>query len=124
MGALFYGLVLFRYVCSSHLSILVLQYSYSHILCLRQTSTHVAMKIVRSEPNYSSAALDEIQLMKCISKGDPNCEKPVCHLLDTFNIVGPYGRRLFSSNFTLLRHLNYRCLHGSGITRTKPFEIN
>jgi hypothetical protein len=65
----------------------------------RKTKDFVALKIVRSKDSYTEAARDEIKLLTKIRNADPSNENCVMHLLDFFNINGPYGLRLFFEYF-------------------------
>ncbi|KAA6385542.1 MAG: putative Serine/threonine-protein kinase SRPK [Streblomastix strix] len=84
--------------------------------CLdNKTNLYVALKIVRSDPSYTSTAKDEIELLKKISGHDPEFKQPVCHLLDTFEIIGPHGTHvcmvfeaLGTNLLSLIRLYHYR----------------
>jgi hypothetical protein len=64
------------------------------VLCNRVTNQYVAVKIVRSHPNYIAAAKEEIGLLRDIAKHDPDNQFCVCHLLESFELNGPNGIRL------------------------------
>ncbi|KAK2946116.1 putative serine/threonine protein kinase [Blattamonas nauphoetae] len=79
------------------------------------TEGHVAIKIIRSDPTYSAAARDEIKILEQISQADPEMKERVCHLLDSFSIVGPNGKHicivteaLGPSLLSLIRLYNHR----------------
>ncbi|KAH7816066.1 putative Serine threonine protein kinase-related domain containing protein [Monocercomonoides exilis] len=81
----------------------------------KKTQSFVALKIVKSDPTYSAAALDEIKLLKTINAGDQKYRQPVCHLLDSFTISGQFGRHicmvfevLGPNLLTLIKLYNYR----------------
>ena len=61
----------------------------------RKQNRGVAIKIVRSNQNYTNAARAEIALLTQITRFDPDNKFCVCHLLDYFMISGPNGHRLF-----------------------------
>jgi Protein kinase domain len=52
---------------------------------------YVALKIVKSAPHYTEAAIDEISILKVIAKRDPRRTKCVVCLLDDFKHRGPNG---------------------------------
>lgn len=65
------------------------------IFCIfREKKRGVAVKIVRSSPNYVHAAKEEITVLSEISRNDPDNKFCVCHLLDSFMISGQNGNRL------------------------------
>ena len=51
----------------------------------------VAVKIVKSAPHYSEAAMDEIELLTAVNANDPRQRMPIVHLLDHFHHHGPHG---------------------------------
>lgn len=56
----------------------------------------VALKIMKSAPQYTETALDEIKLLKCVQKTDPqdpNRDK-IVQLLDNFTITGIHGTHI------------------------------
>lgn len=63
-------------------------------LCYDNISqSHVALKIVKSEQHYTDAAIDEIKLLRCISKSNPSHKghDHIVQLLNDFVITGPHG---------------------------------
>lgn len=61
----------------------------------RETHQQVALKIVKSAKHYTEAAKDEISILKKVREEDPNNEKCVVHLVDSFEHYGPHGNRTF-----------------------------
>ncbi|XP_008472479.1 SRSF protein kinase 1-like, partial [Diaphorina citri] len=63
-------------------------------LCWDKIATRfVALKIMKSAPQYTETAIDEIKLLKCVQETDPqdpNREK-IVQLLDNFTISGVHG---------------------------------
>jgi len=59
-----------------------------------KTGGFVALKIVKSAPHYTGAALDEVELLNWAAKHDPQGEKYVVRLLDHFMHTGPHGRHV------------------------------
>lgn len=59
----------------------------------QNNTKHVAMKVVRSAPHYTDAALDEISLLKRVVSANPNHpgRAYVVSLLDSFRHNGPNG---------------------------------
>ncbi|KAK2960375.1 putative serine/threonine protein kinase [Blattamonas nauphoetae] len=51
----------------------------------------VAIKIVRSQPNYTKAAKEEISMLKTITECDKENSNHVSHLLDFFSVTGRNG---------------------------------
>ncbi|KAL6056281.1 Serine/threonine protein kinase, CMGC group [Balamuthia mandrillaris] len=81
------------------------------------TDRHIALKIVKSAPDYTEAALDEIEILKQIAAGNPNNDKCVIHLVDHFYHRGPHGKHvcmgfevLGESLLDLIKRTNYRGL--------------
>eukprot|EP00850_Spirogloea_muscicola_P014442 SM000104S09312 [mRNA] locus=s104:68250:71261:+ [translate_table: standard] len=79
--------------------------------------THVALKVQKSAPHYTEAALDEITLLQQSAAGDPGGVRGVVRLLDHFRHVGPHGvhvcmvfERLGDNLLTLIRRHRYRGL--------------
>jgi len=66
-------------------------------------NTHVALKIVKSAPDYTDAAEDEIEILKKIAEHDSAGDKHVIHLLDHFYHRGPHGKRIYLYFFPLLQ---------------------
>ena len=60
---------------------------------------YVALKIVKSAPQYTEAAMDEIRIMQRIATTDPENTSCCLHLLNNFVHLGPNGTRLFSFFF-------------------------
>eukprot|EP01134_Creolimax_fragrantissima_P001803 CFRG1803T1 len=67
-------------------------------LCFdRKNELYVALKVVKSAPHYTEAALDEIKLLsKCRERSvyDHKGKENVVTLLDDFVIVGPHGKHV------------------------------
>ena len=59
-----------------------------------KTGGHVALKIVKSAPHYTEAAMDEVELLNCVAKHDEEGEKFVVKLLENFMHSGPHGRHV------------------------------
>ncbi len=55
---------------------------------------YVALKIVKSDPQYTEAAQDEIRIMECVTSRDPTNTSCCLHLLNHFVHLGPNGTRL------------------------------
>uniref|UniRef100_A0A8C5I970 non-specific serine/threonine protein kinase n=1 Tax=Junco hyemalis TaxID=40217 RepID=A0A8C5I970_JUNHY len=53
----------------------------------------VALKVVKSAPQYTETALDEIKLLKCVRDSDPSDPKRenIVQLIDDFKISGVNG---------------------------------
>ncbi|CAI9111920.1 OLC1v1012264C1 [Oldenlandia corymbosa var. corymbosa] len=60
----------------------------------KQKSRYVALKVHKSEKDYSDAATAEIEILDQIAKRDPEDEKPVVKLLDHFKHSGPNGQHV------------------------------
>ena len=59
-----------------------------------KTGGYVALKIMKSAPHYTEAAMDEVELLNCVaSKSDEN-QQHVVKLLDHFMHSGPHGRHV------------------------------
>ena len=72
---------------------------------------------MKSAPEYTEAALDEIELLNKITQHDPKDDKHVVHLLDHFYHRGPNGKHvcmvfetLGCSLLDLIKRTNYRGL--------------
>lgn len=62
----------------------------------------MALKIVKSAPNYTETALDEIKILKAVREADPSdpCRTRCVQLLDDFKIHGVNGtRKIFLASF-------------------------
>ena len=59
-----------------------------------QQRRYVALKIVKSAPQYTDAAQDEIRIMERVSACDPADTSCCLHLLNHFVHLGPNGTRL------------------------------
>ena len=59
-----------------------------------QQRRYVALKIVKSAPQYTDAAQDEIRIMERVSACDPTNTSCCLHLLNHFVHLGPNGTRL------------------------------
>ncbi|KAF3779519.1 Serine/threonine-protein kinase [Nymphaea thermarum] len=82
-----------------------------------ETKKFVALKIQKSAQNFTVAALEEIEILRAISDGDPKGSKGVVKLLHHFNHTGPNGSHvcmvfelLGESLLKLLRYNRYRGL--------------
>lgn len=67
----------------------------------------VALKVVKSAEHFTETALDEIKLLRCVRDSAPDdpYHDRVIQLLDDFKVIGPNGRRKYSTllvNFPLL----------------------
>ncbi|KAK4015092.1 hypothetical protein OUZ56_030082 [Daphnia magna] len=63
---------------------------------LYRAKRFVALKVVKSAPNYTETALDEIKLLRCVrdsDETDPKRERTV-QLLDNFKISSINGRHV------------------------------
>uniref|UniRef100_A0A8B9N4J3 non-specific serine/threonine protein kinase n=1 Tax=Accipiter nisus TaxID=211598 RepID=A0A8B9N4J3_9AVES len=60
---------------------------------LRRRKRFVALKVVKSAPQYTETALDEIKLLKCVRDSDPSDPKRenIVQLIDDFKISGVNG---------------------------------
>lgn len=59
-----------------------------------KTGGYVALKVMKSAPHYTEAAMDEVELLNCVaSKSDEN-QQHVVKLLDNFMHSGPHGRHV------------------------------
>ena len=61
------------------------------------SGNHVALKVVKSAPQYTDAARDEISIMNKITTTDIANDSCCVHLLDSFTHDGPNGTRLLFS---------------------------
>ena len=52
-----------------------------------------ALKIMRSNEKYAEAAHDEIEVLKTITKNDPENNNFCTHIIDSFSLKGPNGVR-------------------------------
>ena len=59
-----------------------------------QDHRYVALKIVKSAPQYAEAAQDEIRIMERVTSNDPSNTSCCLHLLNHFVHLGPNGTRL------------------------------
>ena len=66
---------------------------------------YVALKIVKSAPQYTEAAQDEIRIMQRVTGLDPENKSCCLHLLNNFVHLGPNGTRLLP----LLRSISCYC---------------
>eukprot|EP00253_Pinus_taeda_P026625 PITA_26625 len=76
---------------------------------------HVALKVQKSAPNYTDAAVDEISILNQIRTGDPNDEKCIVTLLDHFKHNGPNGQHyclvfeyLGNNLLSLIKYYDYK----------------
>ncbi|XP_047318093.1 SRSF protein kinase 1-like [Impatiens glandulifera] len=85
-----------------------------------KNSDYVALKIQKSAPQFSQAALHEIEILSAIADSDPSHNKCVLRLIDHFKHAGPNGQHLCMVlellGDTLLRLIKY--------TRYKGLELN
>ncbi|KAI9481333.1 MAG: kinase-like domain-containing protein [Benjaminiella poitrasii] len=81
------------------------------------TDSHVALKIVKSASRYTESALEEIKLLECVKKTNPESKgyKHVAQLLDHFWHYGPFGKHacmtfevLGESLLSLIKRYNYK----------------
>ncbi|XP_019150463.1 PREDICTED: serine/threonine-protein kinase SRPK-like isoform X2 [Ipomoea nil] len=80
-----------------------------------QKSRYVALKVQKSDQDYTEAAMDEITILKQIAEGDPDDKKCVVKLLDHFKHSGPNGQHvcmvfecLGDNLLTLIKYSDYR----------------
>lgn len=82
-----------------------------------RTDTHVALKIVKSANRYTESALEEIKLLECVKKTNPESKgyQYVTQLLDHFWHQGPNGKHacmtfevLGESLLSLMKRYNYK----------------
>ena len=64
-----------------------------NLICRKDTTRLVALKIVKSASHYTEAAMDEIKILQTLAKHDPKNSKCVVSLLDWFEHKGPHGKR-------------------------------
>ncbi|CAO0792840.1 unnamed protein product [Mucor circinelloides] len=81
------------------------------------TDSHVALKIVKSANRYTDSALEEIKLLECVKKTNPEAKgyQHVAQLLDHFWHQGPNGKHacmtfevLGESLLSLMKRYNYK----------------
>ncbi|KAJ4977995.1 hypothetical protein NE237_008775 [Protea cynaroides] len=79
------------------------------------SSRYVALKVQKSAQHYTEAAMDEITILKQIAEGDPDDNKCVVKLLDSFKHSGPNGQHvcmvfeyLGDNLLTLIKYTDYR----------------
>lgn len=82
-----------------------------------RTDSHVALKIVKSANRYTDSALEEIKLLECVKKTNPEAKgyQHVAQLLDHFWHQGPNGKHacmtfevLGESLLSLMKRYNYK----------------
>ncbi|KAL1544092.1 non-specific serine/threonine protein kinase [Salvia divinorum] len=80
-------------------------------------SIYVALKVQKSAPHYTEAAMDEITILREIAEGDPEDKKCALKLLDHFKHSGPNGQHvcmvfeyLGDNLLTLIKYSAYRGL--------------
>ncbi|KAM3252112.1 SRSF protein kinase 1 isoform X1 [Capsicum annuum] len=90
-----------------------------------RSSGFVALKIQKSAPQFSQAALHEIEVLSAIANGDRSNSKYVVRLIDHFKHTGPNGQHLCmvleflgDSLLRLIKHNRYK-----GIELNKVREI-
>lgn len=76
---------------------------------------YVALKVQKSAPHYTEAAMDEVKILKQLGDGDPGNKNNVVKLLDHFKHTGPNGQHvcmvfeyLGDNLLTLIKYSNYR----------------
>ncbi|PHT90977.1 SRSF protein kinase 1 [Capsicum annuum] len=82
-----------------------------------RSSGFVALKIQKSAPQFSQAALHEIEVLSAIANGDRSNSKYVVRLIDHFKHTGPNGQHLCmvleflgDSLLRLIKHNRYKGL--------------
>ncbi|KAI8084322.1 kinase-like domain-containing protein [Gilbertella persicaria] len=82
-----------------------------------RTNVHVALKIVKSANRYTDSALEEIKLLECVKKTNPESRgyQHVAQLLNHFWHHGPHGKHacmtfevLGESLLSLMKRYNYK----------------
>lgn len=75
---------------------------------------HCAIKVQKSDPSYTEAALDEISILDVVS-AERESETPVVEFVDAFEHEGPHGRHvcmvfevLSKSLLSLIKHVDYK----------------
>ena len=64
----------------------------------RNPDKFYALKIMKSNEKYAEAAHDEIEVLKLITKNDPQNNNFCTHIIDSFTIKGPNGIRKYSQS--------------------------
>ncbi|XP_047956265.1 SRSF protein kinase 2-like isoform X1 [Salvia hispanica] len=59
-----------------------------------ESSKYVALKIQKSAPQFSQAAIHEIEILSAVAAGDPSNDKCAVRLVDHFKHAGPNGQHL------------------------------
>ncbi|KAG6394393.1 hypothetical protein SASPL_144977 [Salvia splendens] len=59
-----------------------------------ESSKYVALKIQKSAPQFSQAAIHEIEILSAVAAGDPSNDKCTVRLVDHFKHAGPNGQHL------------------------------
>jgi serine/threonine-protein kinase SRPK3 len=86
-------------------------------LNLIRTNCHVALKIVKAANRYTDSALEEIKLLECVKKTNPESKgyQHVAQLLTHFWYQGPNGKHvcmtfevLGESLLSLMKRYNYK----------------
>ena len=79
------------------------------------TGNQAALKVVKSAPHYTDAAMDEVDILSHIKEKDPENRFHCCRLIDTFKHSGPHGRHvcmvfevLGDNLLSLIRHYNHK----------------
>ncbi|KAL3630181.1 hypothetical protein CASFOL_023165 [Castilleja foliolosa] len=85
-----------------------------------QSSKYVALKIQKSAPQFSQAALHETEILSAIAAGDPSNSKSVVQLIDHFKHSGPNGQHLCM----VLEFLGDSLLRLVKYNRYKGLEMN
>ncbi|GER34865.1 kinase family protein [Striga asiatica] len=85
-----------------------------------QSSKYVALKIQKSAPQFSQAAVHEIEILSAIAAGDPSNTKYVVQLVDHFKHSGPNGQHLCM----VLEFLGDSLLRLVKYNRYKGLELN
>lgn len=114
MGTLFYSLAYTRYFVSFYTCIYFFLSSHSYQF---RTDSHVALKIVKAANRYTDSALEEIKLLECVKKTNPDSKgwQHVAQLLNHFWHQGPNGKHacmtfevLGESLLSLMKRYNYK----------------
>lgn len=85
-----------------------------------QTPNYVALKIQKSSPDFSQAAIHEIEVLTALTSGDPSNSKCVVKLIDHFKHAGPNGQH----PCMVLEFLGDNLLQLIKYNRYKGLELN
>lgn len=122
MGTLFNCLAYTRHLVSFFLKkysyiILIFFFLLLLLFLIRRTDSHVALKIVKAANRYTDSALEEIKLLECVKKTNPESKgwQHVAQLLNHFWHQGPNGKHacmtfevLGESLLSLMKRYNYK----------------